>query len=117
MLDSIRAYEDDRQAGEHTPLRVDPAQDKHRVDERGSEQPNGQLGPTVAEQGAHDARRELTHRELYQHQREGQRDADERNHGGCGHVEDRLGSVGVTGDALWDQCVIEVPIDRRRSER
>jgi hypothetical protein len=85
--------------GTTPPWGVDPAQNKHRVDEGGREQTECELGPTVAKQGAHDARGELAHRQLDEHQREGQRDADERHHGGGGHVEDRLGSVGIADEA------------------
>jgi hypothetical protein len=96
---------------------VDAAHAEQRERERGDEQADRQLVAPVAQQGAHDARGELAHRELHGDERHRQHDARQGDHRGGDGAQDGLGVGRPAGDAARDEVVAGRRVDRDRRER
>ncbi len=107
---------DDRQTWHGVAVDVDLAEREDRVGERCHEQADGDLAWLVLQERLHDARRELTHRELYDDHRDGEDEGGKAHHRQRDGRQDRNGYLRSAGPLSRDHLIVAGPIDGERDD-
>ena len=92
----------------------DGSQRQQRVDERGNEQPDGELARFVPKDPLHDPRRELAHRELNDDHGDGQDECGQADHGGGNRCQHCAGGRRRPDEAWRKRLVAPVPVEGER---
>ena len=108
--------DDDRQTWHRVPFDVDLAEREDRVGERCHEQADGDLAWLVLQERLHDARRELTHRELHDDHRDGEDEGCKAHHRQRDGRQDRRGYLRSSGPLSRDHLIVAGPIDGERDD-
>ena len=94
----------------------DLADGEDRMDERRDKEPDRELARLVSQDALHDARGELTHRQLDDDHRDREDERGETDHRACDGGEDHHGGIRPDDERSRKCLVVEVAVERDRSE-